>query len=76
MYDNNKWISAYVSSLVIPAMIRVDQGTENTLVAECQVFLGQNHQDENSGIRSISYGKSKLNQVHILQVKPVLHQAK
>lgn len=52
---------------VIPASLRLDRRTENTLVAECQVFLRQNHNDERSGIRSITYGKSKLNQVKLIE---------
>ena len=44
--------------------MRLDRGTENCKLAECQVFLHRNHRDALAGIRSVTYRKSKLNQVY------------
>jgi hypothetical protein len=71
----NKVYSLYIYCFfqVVPASMRLDRGTENCKLAECQVFLRRNHRDALAGIHSVTYGRSKLNQVwqikyHVLNV--------
>ena len=48
---------------VVPAMTRSDKGTENGLLATCQMFLRRNCSDSLAGSNSHVYGSSMRNQV-------------
>lgn len=54
----------YFALVVIPAMTRSDAGTENGLLATCQMFLRRNCTDGLAGSNSHVYGTSMRNQVH------------
>lgn len=47
----------------VPKIIRIDRGTENTLIADMQKALRWNHEDGHAGNRSVHLGKSSANQV-------------
>lgn len=49
--------------VVVPAMTRSDAGTENGLLATCQMFLRRNCSDNLAGNNSHVYGSSMANQV-------------
>ena len=53
---------------VLPAMTRSDAGTENGLLAICQMFLRQNCSDNLAGNKSYVYGSSMGNQVMVNQI--------
>ena len=56
----------YLGLAVIPAMTRSDAGTENGLLATCQMFLRRNCTDGLAGSQSHVYGTSMRNQVHVV----------
>lgn len=51
---------------VVPAMTRSDAGTENGLLATCQMFLRRNCSDNLAGNKSHVYGSSMANQVELI----------
>ena len=53
----------YRCTVVIPAITRSDGGTENGLLAACQMFLRRHHQDSLAAEKSHMYGTSMANQV-------------
>ena len=53
----------YYIFIVIPAITRTDGGTENVLLAACQMFLRRNHEDSLAAEKSHMYGTSMANQV-------------
>ena len=46
----------------MPKLIRVDRGTENSLLSGIQPFLRENHTDSLAGMKSFMYGRSTANQ--------------
>ena len=48
---------------VLPHQTRTDPGTENVVLAECQMYLRRNGTDEKAGEKANIVGKSKFNQV-------------
>ena len=47
-------------------MVRADHGTENGLVAKCQIAFRINHEDCLSGTKSFIYGPSTANIVSFM----------
>ena len=60
---NAQLLISYLGLAVIPAMTRSDAGTENGLLATCQMFLRRNCTDGLAGSQSHVYGTSMRNQV-------------
>ena len=55
---NAQLLLVYLGLAVIPAMTRSDAGTENGLLATCQMFLGRNCTDGLAGPQSHVYDTS------------------
>ena len=51
------------NSVGCPELVRMDHGTENVKVAECQIALRMGHTDCRAKERSIQYGSSPTNSV-------------
>ena len=49
--------------LVLPCRTRTDPGTENPILAQCQMFLRRDGEDEFGGPNSHYTGSSEINQV-------------
>lgn len=64
-YDST-WIIYNYSLIFIgcPQMVRSDRGTENCILATCQMALRHYHGDTFSGEKSFRYGKSTRNTVN------------
>ena len=54
-----------IASLLLgcPQTIRVDKGTENSKIAECQIALRMYHSDAQAREKSVYFGSSPANSV-------------
>ena len=51
-----------------PQRVRLDKGTENTLIAQCQIALSMCQLSEQDSARSVQYGSSPTNSVSMQDV--------
>ena len=49
-----------------PRVIRIDKGTENIFISECQLALRMSHEDSLAGEKSVRVGSSPTNSVSYL----------
>ena len=57
-----------ILNLVCPCRTRTDPGTENPILAKCQMFFRQHHNDALQGPNSHYTGSSEINQVNIMLI--------
>lgn len=57
-----------ILNLVCPCRTRTDPGTENPILAKCQMFLRRHHNDELQGPNSHYTGSSEINQVNSMLI--------
>ena len=57
-----------VFGIGFPQKVRLDRGTENTLIAQCQVALAMCHEDDQESARSVQYGSSPANSVSVVHM--------
>ena len=57
-----------ILNLVYPCRTRTDSGTENPILAKCQMFLRRHHNDALQGPNSHYTVSSEINQVNIIQI--------
>ena len=61
-----KFLCSYYIQIGCPKVIRLDCGVENTLIGECQVAFRLNATDTLYGAKSVRFGSSPTNSVHII----------
>lgn len=52
-----------IINLGCPQVVRLDKGTENARIAQCQIALRMCHLDEHACAQSVRYGPSPTNSV-------------